>query len=79
MNFISTLWNAICMQDCMKTDSNKRCALCGRPIAKARLEALPGVTTCIDCAKKHPAKVDTSGIELSEASPINRNGFAPKD
>lgn len=67
------------MQDCMKTRSNRRCALCGRPIPRARLEALPGVTTCIDCAKKHPVKVDTSGIELSEASPINRNGFAPKD
>jgi RNA polymerase-binding transcription factor DksA len=57
----------------------KRCSLCGAPIAAARLEALPGVTTCIDCAKKHPRKVDTSMVELSEASPINRNGFAPKD
>jgi RNA polymerase-binding transcription factor DksA len=57
----------------------KRCSLCGAPIAAARLEALPGVTTCIECAKKHPRKVDTSMIELSEASPINRNGFAPKD
>ena len=59
--------------------SGKRCTLCGQPIAPARLEALPGVTTCIDCAKKHPLKVDTSQIELSQASPINRNGFAPKD
>ena len=57
----------------------KLCAICGQPIAPARLEALPGVTTCIACAKKHPRKIDTSGIELSEASPINRNGFAPKD
>ncbi|MGH7213880.1 MAG: TraR/DksA C4-type zinc finger protein [Tepidisphaeraceae bacterium] len=57
----------------------KLCTLCNTPIAPARLEALPGVTTCIDCAKKHPRKVDTSCIELSEASPINRNGFAPKD
>ena len=24
-------------------------------------------------------KVDTSGIDLSQASPINRNGFAPSD
>jgi len=47
----------------------KLCGLCGSPIAAARLEALPGVTTCIDCAKKHPRKVDT----------ICRNGFAPKD
>ena len=57
----------------------KLCSLCGSPIPQARLEALPGVTTCIDCAKKHPRKVDLSGIELSQASPINRNGFAPKD
>jgi len=49
------------------------------PKTRAELEALPGVTTCIDCAKKHPRKVDTSGIELSQASPINRNGFAPYD
>jgi hypothetical protein len=58
---------------------SKPCNLCGNPIAPARLEALPGVTTCIECAKKHPRKVDTSGIELSQASPINRNGFAPYD
>ena len=57
----------------------RRCALCNAPIAAARLEALPGVTTCIDCAKKYPRKVDISGVELSQASPINRNGFAPKD
>jgi RNA polymerase-binding transcription factor DksA len=57
----------------------KLCSLCSQPIAPARLEALPGVTTCIACAKKHPRKIDTRGIELSEASPINRNGFAPKD
>ena len=59
--------------------TGKLCSLCGRPIAAARLEALPGVTTCIECAKKHPRKVDTSMIELSQASPINRNGFAPSD
>jgi RNA polymerase-binding transcription factor DksA len=59
--------------------SEKLCGLCGRPIAKARLEALPGVTTCIECAKKHPRKVDTRNVELSQASAINRNGFAPYD
>jgi RNA polymerase-binding transcription factor DksA len=57
----------------------KLCSLCSRPIAAARLEALPGVTTCIECAKKHPRKIDTSKIELSQASQINRNGFAPYD
>jgi RNA polymerase-binding transcription factor DksA len=58
---------------------SRACTLCGQPIAPARIEALPGVTTCIECAKKHPLKVDTRKIELSEASPINRNGFAPND
>ena len=57
----------------------KLCALCEAAIAPARLEALPGVTTCIDCARKHPRKLDTRGVELSQASPINRNGFAPSD
>jgi RNA polymerase-binding transcription factor DksA len=63
----------------VRTATRKLCSLCGRPIAPARLEALPGVTTCIECARRHPRKVDVSGIELSQASPINRNGFAPKD
>ena len=62
-----------------QTQPRKLCNLCNQPIAPARLEALPGVTTCIDCAKKHPRKLDLRGVELSEASPINRNGFAPKD
>lgn len=57
----------------------KQCSLCGTEISAARLEALPGVTTCIACAKKHPRKVDTSGVELSQASPIDRTGFAPTD
>ncbi|MFT3786340.1 MAG: TraR/DksA C4-type zinc finger protein [Tepidisphaeraceae bacterium] len=63
-----------------ESKSTKRlCSICGQPIAKARLEALPDTTVCIECAKKHPAKIDLSQLDLSEASPINRNGFAPKD
>jgi hypothetical protein len=58
---------------------SKRCSLCGNPISAGRLEALPGVTTCIECAKKHPRKFDSRAIDLSQASPINRNGFAPTD
>ena len=61
------------------TAPRKLCSMCDKPIAPARLEALPGVTTCIECATKYPRKVDTSQIELSQASAINRNGFAPKD
>jgi RNA polymerase-binding transcription factor DksA len=63
----------------MVQTTRKLCMICDKPISPARLEALPGVTTCIDCARKHPRKLDTRGVELSEASPINRNGFAPKD
>jgi hypothetical protein len=58
---------------------HKLCGLCSKPIAPERLEALPGVTTCIECARKYPRKVDTSMIELSQASPIDRTGFAPSD
>lgn len=57
----------------------KKCATCGKPIPAARLEALPDTTTCVECSKKNPKKLDTSFVEISEASPINRNGFAPKD
>jgi len=57
----------------------KFCELCGAAIAPARLEALPGVTTCVACARKHPKKLDVRAVELSQASPINRNGFAPTD
>ena len=59
--------------------ARKRCSLCGAPIPAARLEALPGASTCVECARKHPRKLDTRGVDLSQASPINRNGFAPKD
>lgn len=67
------------MNDEKTKQPEKRCGLCDAPISAARLEALPGVNTCIKCATKHPRKLDLSGIELSQASPINRNGFAPKD
>jgi len=67
------------VMDQKKQTARKLCNLCGQPIAPARLEALPGVTTCIECAKKHPRKVDTSGVDLSQASPIDRTGFAPSD
>ena len=59
--------------------NGKACILCKKPIAAARLEALPDAKTCVECAKKHPKPLDTSFVDLSEASPINRNGFAPKD
>ena len=57
----------------------KTCVICGKAISKARLEAVPGVSTCIECARKNPPRVDVRKYDLSESSPINRNGFAPKD
>ena len=76
-------YDARLSQRCAVNDQSKPkrklCSLCGKPIAAARLEALPGVTICIECAKKHPRKVDTSSVDLSEASPIDRTGFAPTD
>jgi hypothetical protein len=62
-----------------KTILAKACSLCGGAIAPARLKAMPGVTICIECARKHPVKVDPRKVDLSQASPINRNGFAPYD
>lgn len=63
----------------MPASKTKNCTICGKPIPPARLKALPGVATCLDCAKKNPRKIDPSKYDLSESSPINRNGFAPKD
>ncbi len=62
-----------------KQPHKRLCGLCGQPIAPARLEALPNATTCIACARKNPIKIDVSKLDLSQASPINRNGFAPTD
>jgi ribosome-binding protein aMBF1 (putative translation factor) len=62
-----------------KKNARRLCEICGKPIAKARLDALPNVTTCIECAKKNPKKVDMSKYDLSESSPIDRTGFAPSD
>lgn len=60
--------------------SKKACSLCGRPISAGRLAALPGIATCIECAKRNPPKkVSDRDVELSQSSPINRNGFAPTD
>ena len=62
-----------------KKPRDKFCTFCNGPIAPARLKALPGVTICVECAKKHPVKIEPRSLDLSQASPINRNGFAPSD
>ena len=59
---------------------SRQCSVCGQPIAEARLEVLPDTTMCVECARKFPPPpIDVSKLDLSEASPITRNGFAPKD
>jgi predicted amidophosphoribosyltransferase len=63
----------------MNPPSSKLCSVCGAPISPARLEALPNVSICVECAKKFPPKVDPRSVDLSRASAINRNGFAPYD
>jgi hypothetical protein len=61
-------------------NSPRLCTSCHGPIAPARLEALPDTTICVECARKFPPPpVDPSTLDLSQASPITRNGFAPKD
>ncbi len=55
------------------------CSVCGNPIPAARLEALPGVTMCLECAKKNPPRIDVRKFDLSESSPIDRTGFARSD
>jgi len=62
-----------------KRKREQLCSICGKPIPAARLTALPNVTTCLECAKKHPPRVDPSKYDLSEASPIDRTGFARTD
>ena len=60
-------------------EARKICSICGAPIAAARLAAIPGVSMCIACAKKNPPKVDINKLDLSQASLIDRTGFAPSD
>ncbi len=67
------------MSDSVPKRSKKLCSLCGQHIAAARLQALPGVTTCLECAKKNPPRIDARKFDLSESSPIDRTGFARSD
>jgi RNA polymerase-binding transcription factor DksA len=62
-----------------RAEPEKRCSMCGNPIHPARLAAIPGIETCVECAKRNPKKLDPRTVDISQASPINRNGFAPTD
>ena len=62
------------------TVTTRLCSICHQPIAPARLEALPATKLCIECAQTHPPEpIDPATLDLSQASPINKNGFAPSD
>jgi RNA polymerase-binding transcription factor DksA len=61
-------------------NTSRLCSICRKPIAPARLEALPTTKLCIQCAQTHPPEpIDPATLDLSQASPINKNGFAPSD
>jgi hypothetical protein len=56
------------------------CILCNTPIHPARLEALPTTNLCIACSRKNPPPpIDPAKLDISQASPINKNGFAPSE
>jgi hypothetical protein len=60
--------------------ADRRCRVCKKPIGVVRLEALPETELCIECARKFPPPpIDPAKLDISQASPINGNGFAPKD
>lgn len=63
-----------------KKSPPRLCRICREPIAAARLEALPRTTVCVNCARNLPPEpIDIDALDLSQASPITRNGFGPKD
>jgi hypothetical protein len=63
-----------------ETPTPRPCDICHQPINPARLEVLPHTRLCIDCAQKFPPPpIDPNTLDLSQASPITRNGFAPSD
>ncbi len=63
-----------------KKPASRLCRLCHRPISRPRLEVLPDTDLCVDCARKNPPPpIDPNSLDLSQASPITRNGFGPND
>ncbi len=61
-------------------EGTRLCSVCEEPIGEERLEVLPETSLCVKCARKYPPRViDAGSLDLSEASPINKNGFAPSD
>lgn len=48
----------------------KRCAECGKPIPKARLEALPCTTTCVDCSSEACLRVYDIDLEAADTGDL---------
>jgi RNA polymerase-binding transcription factor DksA len=63
--------------------SDRNCVECGNSIPQLRIDVIPGATTCVACANKSKNKVSkvdySSGIDISQASEIDRSGFARSD
>ncbi|HLS91408.1 MAG TPA: TraR/DksA C4-type zinc finger protein [Limnochordia bacterium] len=42
----------------------RRCELCGRPIPKERLQALPETKRCVECARKNGSDIKSRRIAI---------------
>lgn len=63
----------------MKTIKPKKCAHCGEPIPKVRLQYLPDTEHCVKCVDKYgPKRVVVVEDITAQTAVEGRNGFAPK-
>lgn len=61
----------------MKTIKPKKCAHCGEPIPKVRLQYLPDTEHCVKCVDKHgPKRVVAVEDITAQPSLSCQNGFA---
>lgn len=42
----------------------RRCELCGRPIPKERLQALPETKRCVDCSRRNGPDIKSRRVEI---------------
>jgi hypothetical protein len=40
------------------------CELCGKPIPRERLDALPETRRCVDCARENGSDLDTKRVDI---------------
>lgn len=62
----SGIWPLIFMK-------HKLCSVCEAKIEEERLEALPGTTICMECAKRAPQALKV--VPVASSSQSARNGF----